>query len=165
MYTNVSDQINVRTMELAKDYKPNMDEFNNGKEFGELYHNGITFCQVTYYDWHDKVENIHIRICMDIDKKELLENAMKLYKEKLEECQKIALEEFGIDEYDSRTYYYNNRIGNDFGYCHMNIYVRSEEKDIQERLEREKHYADEYEVSCHACGDGGCIHCEPHRFI
>lgn len=24
---------------------------------------------------------------------------------------------------------------------------------------------DEYEVECTNCGDGGCIHCEPHRFI
>lgn len=23
----------------------------------------------------------------------------------------------------------------------------------------------EYEVQCTACGDGGCVHCEPHRFI
>lgn len=24
---------------------------------------------------------------------------------------------------------------------------------------------DDYEPSCTSCGDGGCIHCEPHRFI
>lgn len=165
MYTNVSDQINVRTMDLAKDYKPNMDAFNNGKEFSELYNNGVTFCQVSFYDRHEEYTGYTTRFNIDLDQKEAFENAMNSYKEKLKECQKIALEEFGIDEYDSRTYYYNNRVGNDFGYCHMDIYVRSEEIDIQKRLEREKYYADEYEVSCHACGDGGCIHCEPHRFI
>jgi hypothetical protein len=24
---------------------------------------------------------------------------------------------------------------------------------------------DEYDVSCSSCGDGGCVHCEPWRFI
>jgi hypothetical protein len=165
MKTSVSDQINARTMELAKEFKPNMESFNNGLEFDELYYNGKTFCQVIFYDRHEGYTGYTTKLYMDLEKKEEFENAMALYDEKLEESQIVAVKEFGLTEYNSRGYYYNNRVGDNFGYCHIDIFVRSEKKEKQEQLEREKYYDDDYEVSCSACGDGGCVHCEPHRFI
>lgn len=39
---------------------------------------------------------------------------------------------------------------------------------LQNMLEKDFRWKDEqadYEPSCSACGDGGCIHCEPYRFI
>jgi hypothetical protein len=164
MKVNVSDQINARTMELAKEFKPNMDSFNNNMEFHELYKNGITFCQVFFYDRHEEYTGYTTKFNMDLDKKEAFQKAIALYKEKLEEFQEVAVKEFGLTEYNSRGYYYNNRVGDNFGYCHVDIFVRSEKKEKQEELEREQYY-DDYEVICSTCGDGGCPHCEPHRFI
>ena len=165
MYTNVSKEINQRTMELAKEFKPNMNNFNNNKEFNEMFYAGETFCQVVFYDRHEEYTGYTTKFNMDLSKKEEFENTMRIYKEKLEEFQKIAVAEFGVSEYDSRTYYYNNRVGDNFGYCFVDVYVRNQDKERQKELEREKYFADEYEVECSACGDGGCIHCEPHRFI
>lgn len=165
MYRNVSKQINERTMELAKEFKPNLDEFNNNKEFMELYDSGITFCQVFLYDRHNGYTGNRTNFNFDLDRKAEFENAMKFYKEKLEEFQKIAVAEFGVSDYDSRTYYYNNRVADDFGYCHTHVHVRNQEREELEERERWNNYREEDEVSCSRCGDGGCPHCEPHRFI
>jgi hypothetical protein len=156
-------KINVRTMELAKKYKPNFDLYNNNKDFIELYDSGETFYQVFYYDRHEKGYVNQSKFNMNKEKVEELKNALKIYYQKLEEYQIIAVEESGIGKYDSEGYYYNNRVQSDFGYCHVTFHERNKIREEEKRIKEEENYYDD--INCSNCGDGGCIHCEPHRFI
>ena len=165
LYTNDSRKINKRTMEIAEPFKPDLKKFDNGKEFNEMYNKGETFYQVYYYDRHKEYTGYRTNFHIDLDKAEEFRKAYDLYVGKLNEAQEQAIKEFGLGEYDSRTYYYNNRVAQSFGYCHLEMHERNKQKEKARDEELRKMYEDEDEVNCTSCGDGGCIHCEPQYFI
>lgn len=164
MRSSSINKISVRAMEIALPFKPNLKDFDNGKDFADIYYDNVKFVQVVYYDRHDGEDgSVNVRFNMDIDKKDEFLEAIKTYELKLKEAQTQAIKESGISEYDERTYRYYERVGSDIGYCHVYAFTKHKEDD-------EKRYAkakarEDREPNCSACGDGGCIHCEPSRFI
>jgi hypothetical protein len=166
MLTSVSRNINNRAMEIASPFRPKLSDYDNGKDFNELFYSGVEFVQVFLYDRHDEPYASQSNFNMDIDKQESFLHALNIYKQELEKAVVKAIDEMGgLSNYDKFNYSYNNRVGSDFGYCHVNTYVRSEAKDRREEEERNKRYKEYHEPSCSSCGDGGCVHCEPSRFI
>jgi hypothetical protein len=165
MRSDVMQRITNRAMEIASPFKPNLADYDNGKEFGELYFNGVEFVQVFLYDRHEGVQpNTQINFNMDLEKHDSFLQSIIIYNQQLKKAQEKAIDEVGISEYDKFTYSYYNRVAYDLGYTNVNTFVRSEEKDKKEEESRRK-YSEDLEPECSACGDGGCIHCEPHRFI
>ena len=37
--------------------------------------------------------------------------------------------------------------------------------DVEYNDSIEEKDEEDYDVDCSSCGDGGCVHCEPHRFL
>ena len=126
-------KVNQLALEKVNHLKPNFDEFNNGKEFGELYHAGLTFAQTFYYDRTEGGYPGQTNYNLDLDKHEEFVKKVKHYNEKLKEAQKEALDELEIDEYSRRNYFYFNRVGDDIGIAHFHTYVRNQKTDEEER--------------------------------
>lgn len=160
-------KINHHALMWAESFKPNLLQYNNEKEFMELYNSGIAFCQVFYYD--KSLNGTRERSNFNFDPKynEEMKKAVKLYNEKLEVMQKKAIQFFGIldkvkgwtleqieqmvsqlDEtkkinislcsHDQRTYYNYASVGDDLGICHFRTFVRSESLDHTE--EQNEHF-------------------------
>lgn len=168
MYSSEIKRICLKSLEAVESFKPDFSKFDNGKDiyehFHELYQADENFYQVFL---SDKTEEIYVgerlSFVLDIDEKEEIEHAINLYNEKLAEMQKIVAIEELKENYLVKEYLYLSRVSSDYGLCHMKYLPRN--KTIEEAREaeaRKYHYED---VDCTSCGDGGCIHCEPHRFI
>lgn len=170
MYSSDKHKINKMALDLVAEFKPNLNKFNNGKDFMDLYKSNQKFYQVFFQDKNiaDKYVFSETTFQMDIERKDEFWDTVEEYNKQLKNAQAIALEEFGLGEYDNKTYYYYVRVGTDLGFSHVKVFERckpQEEKERAERLRELENDPDYYEPSCSACGDGGCIHCEPHRFI
>jgi hypothetical protein len=163
MRSEDSKKITQRAMEIASPFKPNLKDFHNGKSFNELYFNNEKFVQVFFYDRHDGYTDERIQIHFDLDKQEEFMRTVNQYKDQLTKAQEQAVNEFGLSKYDQQTYYYYHRAGNEFGYCHVELHERH--KPTEDEEERRSSNYKYYEPKCSSCGDGGCIHCEAHRFI
>lgn len=124
--------------------------------FDKLYDEGHEFVQAMIYD-RTVQEHKSMDIYLTPDKWEALREAIDAYNKALAEAQMRAVEVAKmIDHVDERTYYYNNRVGQDIGLCISYAGIRSRHED---------NYYDDRTVNCSICGDGGCWHCEPWRFI
>jgi len=141
MDSNVMAKINRRAIELAEEYFVSMSDYDNGKTFSDLYYDGFTFVQVSYYEKFPGSDVIHRMFNIDLDRREELLEAVDLYHTKLREAQKIAVEEAGLGSYDTDTYYYYNRVKQDIGYCSFRTY----ERDMDEEKAEKKHYSEEEE--------------------
>ena len=77
---------------------------------------------------------------------------INLYNDKLKEL---------IEEHGKKQFCFTC-VGDNIGYCYLYIHERNKQREEEEEKARADEY---YEVECSACGDGGCIHCEPQFFI
>lgn len=106
--------------------------------------------------------------------KERYENEINIkkfdtYQELVQYCKKELSSKFELlkiyDDYNEGIAIFQNGKLSVEGYMELDDYFMDREW-LRDGKEKENHDDDDdYEVSCTACGDGGCFHCEPHRFI
>lgn len=164
MNSGLIDDISIKSMNAVDMFKPNFSRFNNGKKFSDLYYSNQTFFQVAICD---RTENIYnssrLEFFLDYDEVKEFKNLIKQYNERLQKVQtEIALKELG-SEYLLKDYLYFARVGQNLGLCHIQVIERN--KEVEEAKEAEARREMYDDIDCLHCGDGGCIHCEPNRFV
>ena len=167
MNTGDFRRINTQILDDIKESKPDVTQYDNEKDFSELYHSNVTFFQVFYYDRNDATTYGGNQKTMNVDGDiiEQLEQEIEQYHILLTDTQKKLVEEQIPCDYDKRAYFYNNRVSDDIGFAHFRVFERNQEREDREEQEREKHMKQEDEYSCSRCRDGGCPHCAPNVFI
>lgn len=97
--------------------------------------------------------------------KEILEKLVKVMKninKKIREELKETIKEL---EFECLTKEYIENTINCFGYDEFEIQdISHKVHHVYKKTELPKREIP-YEVQCEYCGDGGCIHCEPYRFL
>lgn len=134
------------------------DILKNQSDFGELFESNQHFYQLRFYISMNTTDTYRISLKDDpsnfAKRMENLNNEMNIYFKEL-------ISDFEV--YTKRDIRYFMRIGQDLGFHDIKIFNRNKELELKEDEEMESNST--YTVKCSYCGDGGCVYCEPYRFL
>lgn len=144
------EEVLLEAEKFAPDYKKYTAR---NRDFTKLYQGDNEFYQIVFYDRRKDYTGVQTFLNVFEYEKDTILEQMNLYNEKLKELM------------DENYIEWFNKPGDNVGFCYISVHYRNRQKEEEEARLQEREWADYDEPECSSCGDGGCIHCEPHRFI
>lgn len=155
-------KVRARAQESAIDFS----KYDSGKTYNELIDNEQDFYYIYFYNRLEEYTGYTTGLNVLPELKDELVESIKKFNEDLDNyAREVAIDVIGED--GDRDFLTFNSAHTTYGYSHLSV-IDKTLKAIKEQEERDREAMEEddyYEVECSSCGDGGCIHCEPHRFI
>lgn len=156
--TEKSNKIIEKIESLQKNFT---ELFKSDKEFFQL-----SFVNYTALETFRNYNACNHRVCIEDEKdiEEIIKSMNSINNELKDYIEILLNDTFSFDEYDKRSFNYFYRVGTDIGFSHISKYSRNKSREEKEEREMYENNSSS-EPKCSFCGDGGCIHCEPWRFI
>lgn len=153
--------VRKKGQEMAIDFS----KFDSGKTYNELVETGQDFYLMYFYDRLEEYSGYTTDYIVLPEMRDEFVQAIKEFNENLDNyARQVAIDVIG--ENGDKDFLTFNDAHTAYGYCHLNIIEKTKKKAEEERLMQEaQDNDDDYEPDCSSCGDGGCVHCEPSRFI
>lgn len=138
MNSSVIHALNVMSLKKVSELIPNLRTYSIGREFNELFNEGVEFYQCDFIDatgFEEGSNDTEMDVLVSTEDIEKFKSDVARYNEALKQAQE-EISSTSVSEYAISNYLYFSRVGTDIGICHLSTFNRNKSREDGEAEEK-----------------------------
>lgn len=144
MDSSVIHTLNIMSLKKVFDLIPNLRRYSMGREFKELFNEGVEFYQCNFIDatsFEGDFNRIEMNMLISTEDIEKFKLDVAKYNEALGRAQEEIANTI-VSKFDISDYLYFSRVGTNIGICNLSAFNRNKSREDEEaerkRIEHER---------------------------